>query len=79
MPYKIITPELKEKQRLRHKEWSEKNKEYLKLYNSFTTRNRSLESKENERLRMKRSYEKVKERRIEYAIFKENMPLFLTV
>lgn len=75
MPRLHYTEEQREKERVRAKQWRQANKEYVKLYNSYTTRQRSDEGKAKEQMRLKRNYEILKE----YKTFRDAMPLFLTV
>jgi hypothetical protein len=77
MPYKVMTPEIREKQRLRVKEWRQNNPDKVKFQHSIFIR--STEGRDRELLRCRRNYEKLKIRKLEYRIFKEAMPLFLFV
>ncbi len=79
MPYKNPTPEIKEHLKQKHKEWVERNKEYLKLYRRCNPPNRSDEGKEREKLRLRRNYEKLKQRKEDFKLFQSVIPAYLTV
>lgn len=73
MPYKEITPEIREKQREYSRQWRLNNPDKIKLQHQ--RQSRSPEGYQREKLRKLHNYEFYKE----FRSFRQAVPAFLTV